>query len=365
MNGLRKENIPLSWVLRFQVIATIFWSFLALGLSASGAEIASGQITAAKVEERYPLQNVPTIRRGLDQRLHRKAVPKTFLQKFSLYNAVNEGFERNVPLGTPRHGSLFTTQDTVLTYTDRLKKDLIYRFTYGLRHTNYYKFSDFNVLDQNIKVETALKLIPSLYFETEYRHDIFRRQLTPISDYDGNEVKLSLKHYLIKDKLYHKSSYVFHHHGYYKFKARDATGVHGLEDRRDNLNAFDHEVGVYLFPNLLIHVNNQFGRNESNDLFKDFYDYSYYRITPNVTWHVTKDWLFIGGYRYQRSRFDGRDLHGVLDRESLQSFYGGIYYHISKNLSWSANCHYLKNGSDVPEFAYSDSWFSTGIHFRI
>jgi hypothetical protein len=347
------------------VIAVMFWNSLAFGLPAIGAEMIAEQINVAKVEEKSELQKTPTITRGLDRRLRRKRVPKTFIEKFSMHHAVQEGFERNVPLSTPRHGSLYTEQGAVVRFTDRVTKDFIYRLNYGFQHTNYYKFSNFNILDQNIKTETALKLVPSLYFETEYRHEIFRRQHAPISDYDGDRVKLSLKHYLIKNKMYHKPSYIYRHHGYHKFNARDASGVHGLDNRRDNLNAFDYEVGMHLLPHLFIHVNNQFGRHESNDLFKDFYDYSYYRVTPNFMWHAMDELLLIGGYRYQRSHFDGRDLHGLLDRESLQSFYGGVYYQINKNFFWSANCHYLKNGSNVPEFTYSDSWFSMGIHFRI
>ncbi len=345
-------------------IATILWN-VAFGSSALGAEIIADEINTAKVEEKNQLQTTPTITRGIDRRLRRKPAPRTFLEKFSLHHAVQEGFERNVPLSTPRQGSLYTEQDAVLRYTERVTKDFIYRLNYGFQHTNYYKFSDFNILDQKIHTETALKLVPSLYFETDYRYEIFRRQLTPISDYNGNRVKLSLKHYLIKNRFYHKPSYIYRHHAYYKFKARDAAGAHGLDRRRDNLNAFDYEVGWHLLPHLFLHVNNQFGRNESNDLFKDFYDYSYYRITPNVMWHATNELLLIGGYRYQNSHFDGRDLHGILDRESLQSAYGGVYYQLNKNFFWSANCHYIKNGSNVPEFSYSDSWFSTGIHFRI
>ena len=176
---------------------------------------------------------------------------------------------------------------------------------------------------------------------------------------------MGLKHYLIQDKFYHKPSWIFRHRGYGKFKTRDAAGIPGLENRKDNLNAVDYEMGLYLFHHVLIRVHNQYGRNESNDGFKDFFDYSYYQVSSNISWHITPKWLFAGGFHYQRNIYDGRDINGFSpERENLYSFFGGIYYQINRHLTWSVNCNQIRNGSNIPDFEYDDAWFSSGIHVR-
>ena len=331
------------------------------------AQLTSEQIQTAKIETQQETKKIRRITSGLEQKLRRAPVSKTFIEKLNFHYAVIEGFDLNTPLKPSSYkGSFYTEQEMTIAYTDRMKKFFIYRISYDLWHINYYNFSKRNILEQNFKAETALRLIPKkLFLETNYRYDIFRRQHTPIADYNGSEVKLGLKHYLIKDTLYHKPSWIFHHYGYDKFKARDAGGNPGSTKRKDNFNAFDYEIGLYLFHHVLIRVHNQIGRNESNDGFKDFFDYSYYSVSPQVVWHITPKWLFAGGFHYQRNVYDGRDVNGFPpERENLYSFFGGIYYQINKHLTWSVNCNQIKNGSNIPDFEYSDAWFSSGIHVR-
>ena len=338
--------------------------FLGSFLPLLKAQLTTEQIETAKLEKQQESKSIRRITSGLDQKL-RQTPAKAFIEKFDLRYAANEGFDLNVPLKPSSHkGSFYTEQEMTVAYADRIKKDFIYRLSYDLWHVNYYNTANRNILEQNFKAETALRLIPKkLFLETNYRYEIFRRQHTPIADYNGNEVKLGLKHYLIKDRLYHKPSWIFRHHGYDKFKVRDSGGNPGSKDRKDNLNAIDYEIGVYLFHHVLIRVHNQFGRNESNDGFKDFFDYSYYSVSPQITWHITPKWLFAGGFHYQRNIYDGRDINGFpSERENLYSFFGGIYYQINKHLIWSVNCNQIKNGSNVPDFEYDDAWFSSGIH---
>ena len=331
------------------------------------AQLTSEQIQAAKLEKQQESKKTRKITSGLEQKLRRAPGSKTFIEKLDFHYAAIEGFDMNVPLESDSHkGSFYTEQEMAVQYTDRIKKGFIYRLSYDLWHVNYYNTARRNILEQNFKAETALRLIPKkLFLETNYRYGIFRRQHTPIADYNANEVKLGLKHYLIKGELYHKPSWIFRHRAYDKFKIRDADAVPGSESRKDNLNAFNYEVGIYLFHHVLIRVHNQFGRNESNEGFKDFFDYSYYRVTPHVAWHITPKWLFAGGFHYQRNIYDGRDVKGFPpERENLFSFFGGVYYQINKHLTWSVNAHQIKNASNNPDFEYDDAWFSTGIRVR-
>ena len=330
------------------------------------AQTVSEEIQAANIEKEQESKKGRRITSGLDQKL-RQAPAEAFLQKVDFHYGAIEGFDLNPPLNpSPQRGSFYTEQELGLSYTDHLTKHFIYRLTYDLWHMNYYNTANRNILEQDFKAETALRLIPKrLFLETNYLYEIFRRQHSPLANYNGSDVKVGLKHYLIQDKLYHKPSWIFRHRGYGKFKIRDGGGIPGSENRKDNLNAFDYEAGLYLFHHVLIRLHNQYGRNESNDGFKDFFDYSYYRFTANIAWHMNRKWLFAGGFHYQRNIYDGRDINGFpSERENLYSFFGGVYYQINKHLTWSVNCNQIRNGSNIPDFEYDDAWFSSGIHAR-
>jgi len=301
----------------------------------------------------------------LEEKKKQKPVPKTFMEKSDFHYGVNEGYERNVPLDSSHKGSFFTTQNVGASYTDHIKNVFVYRLGYNLRFQDYYKFSNHNILSQAFNVETALQLIPHhLFLETDYRYNIFRRQHTPDDDYNENEVKVGLKHYLIKDTLYQKLSYIFRHDGYHKFTARDAQGNHGLKDRMDNINALDHEIGIHFLKHGLIRVHNQIGRADSNDQFLDFYDYAYYQVTPIISWHPREDWLLMSGFLFQHNNYDGRAVYGTAEKENLYSVFAGIYYHFNQYVTWKANCTYVKSDNNVPELEFGDASFSSGLEFH-
>ena len=364
---MKKENEFLSRFRQVAIASLLFFIFVILTPLILSAQLSPEQTSAARSEQHEQLEGIEKIKRkGLQgERLTGKKAPKTFIQKFDFHYAAMEGFDQNVRLD-PDHlkQSFYTKQTVAVGFTDHIKNIFIYRLSYGLNHTYYYNFSDLNILRQNFNAETALKLLPNLFLETGYRFEMFRRQHESFADYNGNQVKVGLKHYLIKDQLYHKPSYIFRHHGYGKFEARNAEGVPGSEDRDDNLNAFDYEIGWYLFHHVFIRLHNQFGRNNSNDQFKDFFDYSYYSVTPIVSWHVTKKWLLTGGFHYQYNHYDDRNLHGSAEREHVSSFFAGTFYQINQYLTWNMGCIYTQANSNIPELEYKDPIYSTGFHLH-
>jgi len=345
----------------------LLFIFLILNPIVLQAQLTSEQTNAARIDQQQQVESVKKIKRKVLQeyQLEQKPASKTFIEKFDFHYAVLEGFDQNVLLN-PDHlkQSFFTKQEAAVGYMDHIKNIFIYRLAYDLRHTYYYNFSAVNILEQNFHAETALKLLPNLFLETGYRFEIFRRQHTPIANFNGSEVKVGLKHYLIKDRLYHKPSYIFHHHGYGKFEARNSEGVPGTADRKDDFNALDYEIGWYIHHRLLVRVHNQFGRNNSNDQFEDFHDYTYYAVTPIVSWHLTHKWLLVGGFHYQFNHYDDRAIHGSAEREHLYSFFGGVYYHINQYMTWSTDCVYVQPKSNIPELEYKDAIYSTGIRLH-
>ena len=364
--GLRPQNDSLIKLFLFLLICQILFP-----IQNSYGQLTGEDLETARIERTSIVDKILDIPRKIfhKQRLEKKAEekpgPKTFADKLDLHYGVNEGYERNVLLDSSHKGSFFTGQILGASFTDKIKNAFVYRVGYKIRHRNYSKFSDHNILVQTMSAETALRLIPhKLYLETDYYYRIFRRQHTPLDDFNENEVKVGLKNYLIKDTLYQKPSYIFRHYGYRKFKARNSEGEHGLEGRKDNINAFDHEIGIHIAHNLLIRVHNQIGRANSNDQLLDFYDYTYYQVIPVVSYHPAKDWLVNVGYYFQRKNFDERDVYGLGARENLQSVFGGAYYHFNKNVTWKFNATYIRSDTNIAELEFQDASFLTGLEFH-
>ena len=144
---------------------------------------------------------------------------------------------------------------------------------------------------------------------------------------------MGLKHYFIPKRLYHKPSYIFQSRDFTKAKARLANDSPGPDGRNDTTHRLDYEIGVHPVPQFLLRVHNQYGRNDSNDQFLDFYDYSFYQVTPSVTWEVSKPLLAIVGVKFQRNNYDDRAVRGMAEREDFTAFFGNLFYHVTKQTS--------------------------------
>jgi len=356
---------------RFFACLLIILSVLIFKPNDLRAELSGEALQVGESNQQEQAEKVKRIKSDLyhknriERKRKQKPEAKTFMDKLDLHYGVNEGFDRNVKLDSSHKRDFYTAQSVGVGYTDHIKNTFIYRLGYNLHHKGYYKFADRRLLDQTFSAETALKLIPHhLYLETDYRYRILRRQHTPLSDFNGNEIKIGLKNYIIKDTFYHKPSYLFFHNDYRKFKARNAQGEHGLKVRRDNINAFDEELGLHLPHHFLIRVHNQIGHSDSNDQFLDFYDYSYYQVTPIISWEPTDKWLVLTGFFFQHNNYNERAVYGTAEKENLYSAFGSVFYHFNPHVTWSFDCFYIKSDTNVPELEFEDASFSTGLHFH-
>ena len=149
-------------------------------------------------------------------------------------------------------------------------------------------------------------------------------------------------------------------------KARDTAGnvSNVSSDRHDLTNSFDYELGFQPTHHLLFQVHNRFGRNDSNDQFRDFYDYNYYRLTPIVIWKITRPLLLIAGAEYQRNAYDDRNFSGSEGKEDLYAVFGGLHYEVNPNTSLVFRWNYIKDENSLPELEYQDSTVSAGVAFH-
>ena len=354
------------------LLATLTLFFLAslVPSTAEGADLTPSQVESAHQEQQQQAQQVQRLRGRLQEqhqvskKLMLFPALKEILHRLHFHYGVFEGYDRNPNLGSPRKGSGFTEQDLGVGYIHRLGQRFIYRLTGNTRYVNYYKFANENLFEQTLRGEGAVELTPHFFVESEYAACWFWKPHDAQGDFIEQEVKTGLKHYLIPRRLYHKPSYIFQYREFTKAKARVSSGDPSTSGRHDTTHRLDYEIGVHPTQWLLFQIHNQYGRNDSNDQFLDFYDYSFYQVTPSVTWEIAKPLFLVTGVQFQHNHYDDRAVRGSAERENFTAFFGSLFYHVTENASIGFHWVYAKDDSNLPELRYQDSSLSLGVHLH-
>ncbi len=343
---------------------------LVRAIVAAAADLTSNQVASAQQEQQQHMRQAQQLPRRLQepqpvaQPLTRFPQLQQWLHRLHFYYGAIEGYDRNPRLGSPRKGSGFTEQDLGAGYLHRLGSKFIYRLSSHLRYVNYYKFANENLFEPKLRAETALELRPGVFLESEYDTLWFWQPDNAQGNFHEQAVKVGLKHYLIPRRLYHKPSYIFQYRGHTKAKARFADGTASQTERHDVTHRLDYEIGFHPVPQLLLRVNQQLGRNDSNDQLLDFYDYSFYQVTPSVTWAATDRLLLIGGVQFQHNKYDDRAVRGTAERENFTAVFGSVFYHVTPSVSVGCHWVYVKDDSNLPELEFQGSNFSAGLYIH-
>ena len=335
---------------------------------AEGADLTPNQVESAHQDQQQQLRRVQRLRRSLQEQHQVEHKPSLFpvlkgiLHRLHFHYGVFEGYDRNPNLSSPRKGSGFTEQDLGVGTIHRLGQRFIYRLSANTRYVNYYKFANENLFQQSLRGEGAIELTPHLFIESEYDARWFWKPDDAQGNFNEQEVKLGLKHYFIPHRLYHKPSYIFQYRNFTKAKARVSDGGPGMDERHDTTHRLDYEIGLHLIPSVLAQVHNQYGRNDSNDQFLDFYDYSFYQVAPSVTWEITKPLFLVTGVQFQHNNYDNRAVRGTAGRDNFTAFFGSLFYHVTDAASVGFHWVYAKDDSNLPELEYQDSSLSFGVY---
>ena len=85
-------------ILRKKSVLIGFFMFLISFPLLLKAQLTSGEIQEAKLEKQQESKQVRRITSGLEQKLRRPPVSKTFIEKLNFHYAAIEGFDLNAPL---------------------------------------------------------------------------------------------------------------------------------------------------------------------------------------------------------------------------------------------------------------------------
>ena len=209
------NRASIRWISHVALAVVLCCAFATSSLPvAFSAELTPEQTESAREEQQRQLQNVQRLPRRLreqhqvEKKLQRFPQLKEWLHRLHIHYSAIEGYDRNPNFTGTRKGSGFTEQELGAGYVHRLGQRFIYRVTGNTRYVNYYKFASENLFEQSLRGETAIELTPHFFIESEYDARWSWKPDDAQGNFNEQEVKVGLKHYLIPKRLYRKPSYI-------------------------------------------------------------------------------------------------------------------------------------------------------------
>ena len=300
----------------------------------------------------------PSISFGVEQK---EEVGKT-LFNVDFYN----GWDNNVNLDSEeseKKEDFFSQFDMELGYEYPLNELYKAKVDYYLNSRSYYRINEACFYDNNLEFELIRKLTDIFTASISHRFESLYHP-NDDSDYFGNDSKISIRHD-IKEWIYQKLSYDYMSKYFYEQKTWDKSEANVDFNRKDLRSCLTHELGIWT-GGALIKLKNTYYRNDSNDEYMDYYDYSSYRVSLAISARVISE-KFLGmiGGGYQIKEYDERLLidSDSTQRDSSYDVSASLYYDINKTTSLSLNCIYFENKSNEPSEEYWNTTMSVGIHY--
>jgi len=287
--------------------------------------------------------------------------------EWELWASSLAGYDTNVYLTHYDESASIFLQNSLSFHTkSRLFERCLLRLEYDLVAIDYLRFAEPDLSDHIFTAALDMQVTEELLWSVEYAYDFVGFPHDDASEYSVDEITSSLRHD-ISDRLYQKLAYSFFDKDYGKWKTRTADGNMKLGDREDKRNAVEYELGYYLSDKTLIKSRNSFFRNNSNELYLDYYDYKALSTRASLV-HIITDKIYAlldGGYQFKS--YDNRVVSDKVSgdqRDHLLMGGASIYYDILKNLSLGTNFDYRKNFSNENGQKYTDYVISCGVYYK-
>jgi hypothetical protein len=276
-----------------------------------------------------------------------------------------QGYDNNVNLNADRDKDGFLQSLQAVDYSYELLKGFKIRSGIEFFELIYYNYNTNNLFNMVPYVGFDWEFLPGLVLKEKVIYDYFAYPNYMESTYSGLEFSNYLRHYVTKD-IYHEFGYVNIQRWYPEQKIYFTNFLKGDGDRRDARDSLNYNAAAYIGNRLYIKVRNEFYRNDSNEVFEDYYDYWAYRLSPSVIYFFTEKLYAEAGLVYKyRSYKDHRSTDDIEKkvRENTFTYNLSLYYNFMKNLAVGATYSYVENYPNDPFYEYSGSQITGGIYY--
>ncbi len=275
------------------------------------------------------------------------------------------GYDANVNLSRyDEDGSLFS-QKTLSLYAKYPLVDgkMFLKGGYDFTWIKYFKFSDPDLVDNILSAGLETRLGENLLWSVDYSADFVGFPRDEFSQYTMNAVETSLRHD-ITDWLYQKVIYEFFHKHYPKWRSRNSRGVALERDRGDIRNTVTYQLGAFMGDKTFAKLETKYYRNDSNELFLDFYDYRALKNKVSVTHILTNKIYGSTSFAHQYKWYDKRSVGGQeFDQRDHLFIYGiSLFYDIIPSVSLGTSFDIRDNQSNENDQKYEDYILSSGVY---
>ncbi len=231
----------------------------------------------------------------------------------------------------------------------------------------YWEATDANLVDTDLRFGFEGKLPGNVTLTLFNNPEIVAYPYYGDGTYFGDKTGLELKQRL-PHNLFHSFGYEYFYKRYTNQKAHLGWGGRSDDKRIDNRNTFDYEFGVYL-KKAMLKLSSEYFVNDSNDRFRDYYDYQNIRLGASMIYLLTNKMSAYLAYNKLYKTYKNRTIPTSADSTVRENDHGftaiaALYYDIYKNATMALTYAYRQNKSNYAAQKYSGSITTLGLHYR-
>jgi len=276
-----------------------------------------------------------------------------------------QGYDNNVNLDPDRKKDTFTDIS--------LNTEVFYNYTPDIRlkvendstGIIYYNVTSADLVDIDTRAGLEVDLMDDRFTlggDCAFDYVLFPNDKD--GTYMGYELSGFLKNYMTPT-IYHRIRYKWLLKYYSHDKTINGSKKRTDENRQDDRNAVDYEIGWYIQDRFILKTNFELYYNNSNYQYFDYYDYWSFRLRPSIIFMITKKLSTSGSITYQRRNYNDRlstenDTHV---KDNTLSFNVSLLYDISRSFTVAINYSYRENYSNEPLQRYSGSMATAGVYY--
>lgn len=316
------------------------------------------------VEKRYNIKAVESVVQA-----YAGAYPAEKLDfKSSIGQSI--GYDDNVNLDSSKEGDIFFETrfksgiEKPFYLGFALWQDMKLKLDYNFDFIAYTEITDATVVDNNFNLNLQNRLVGKNILEFNYNFGLIDYPKYDPGSHIANKASIGFKSYFTP-KFYGRLGYGYMYKKYDDRKARYANGTKSSSKRTDQRHIAELETGYYLWEHTSVKLRGQYYINDSNDLYYDYYDYSYYKVSLTAI-QVFNEKLFgllscAAGFKDYEHRTTFDNSHTQEDEIFIVNT--ALLYDFTPSISLSLDFTYRENDSNEPRDEYTETIISSGLYY--
>lgn len=314
------------------------------------------------ITDKYPSADQEAVK--LERSMERTKTPSVEKLEVSVFADLQQGFDNNVELNSKRRRDGFLQNSFSVDLEYAHDERLSFFTGTDLFSTIYYNLNDNNILDVAPYAGMEWEVTPDLVWTNKITYDYFSYPNERENTFNGLILSTYLRQYL-RPTIYHEAGYEYVPRWYPDRKTFNSRGFMTSDDREDKRHRIKYNIGFFSYR-FFFRLSNELRRNDSNDMFQDYYDYWMYRLRPSLMIFITDRFYSDFTLIYKFTAYDERRSTEDINRKQKDNTYlfnASLFYDINNNVTLGVTYSYSENDSNDPYQEYSGSIITGGLYY--